>query len=126
MTLCEVTFNITTQAKKYYYYTDIEGLKRNDLLIVHANNDLSHAYFSKYIHENESVNMPISPIKWVIDKIDLDKYKEKLKLTEKKASIYINIQNEIAQIPKTKIYESIAKDNDNIAILLDCLKDLEK
>lgn len=65
--------------QEYSYKTDIEDLKKDDVLVVQANNSYSIAIFQKYSSAKSRVEQAT---KWIVQKIDVEEFENKLFLGE--------------------------------------------
>lgn len=70
-----VYFKGVNEHMEYSYETDIEDLKKDDVLVVPTNNSYSIGYFSRYssnkIHKNNAT-------KTIVQKVDIEAYETKL------------------------------------------------
>lgn len=64
---------------EYSYFTDIEGLKENDIVVVPTNESYSIGYFSRYTTNKQHVK---NASKWIIEKVDIEAYETKMFLGE--------------------------------------------
>lgn len=123
--LCAVSFSKASNAKMYSYYTNIEDLKKDELVMVHANNTVAPAYFNRYFNEEERISLEANRMKWLIDRIDLNPYLQKLEIISQQNELFDKLEEEIQSMDKNKLYQALAKDNTNIAALLECLEELK-
>ena len=65
--------------QEYSYKTDIENLKKDDVLVVQANNSYSIAIFQRYSSSKSRVEQAT---KWIVQKVDIEKFETKLFLGE--------------------------------------------
>lgn len=65
--------------QEYSYKTDIEDLKKDDVLVVQANNSYSIALFQKYSSAKSRIEQAT---KWVVQRVDVEEFEEKLILGE--------------------------------------------
>lgn len=63
----------------YSYKTDIDDLKENDYVVVQANDEYSLAKVVRYTNDS---NKTEKATKWVVQKIDIEHFKNKLFLGE--------------------------------------------
>ena len=65
--------------QEYSYKTDIEDLKKDDVLVVQANNSYSIAIFQRYSSTKSRVEQAT---KWIVQKVDVEEFETKLFLGE--------------------------------------------
>lgn len=65
--------------QEYSYKTDIEDLKKDDVLVVQANNSYSIAIFQRYSSTKRNIEQAT---KWIVKKVDIEAFEEKLFLGE--------------------------------------------
>ncbi|WP_308779776.1 hypothetical protein [uncultured Clostridium sp.] len=65
--------------QEYSYKTDIENLKKDDVLVVQANNSYSIAIFQRYSSSKSRVEQAT---KWIVQKVDVEEFETKLFLGE--------------------------------------------
>lgn len=65
--------------QEYSYKTDIEDLKKDDVLVVQANNSYSIAVFQRYSSSKSRVEQAT---KWIVLKVDVEEFETKLFLGE--------------------------------------------
>ena len=65
--------------QEYSYKTDIENLKKDDVLVVQANNSYSIAIFQRYSSTKRNVEQAT---KWIVQKVDVEEFETKLFLGE--------------------------------------------
>ncbi|WP_066895704.1 hypothetical protein [Clostridium nigeriense] len=65
--------------QEYSYKTDIEDLKKDDVLVVQANNSYSIAIFQRYSSTNRNIEQAT---KWIVQKVDVEEFETKLFLGE--------------------------------------------
>lgn len=65
--------------QEYSYKTDIENLKKDDVLVVQANNSYSIAIFQRYSSSKSRVEQAT---KWIVQKVDVEEFESKLFLGE--------------------------------------------
>ena len=65
--------------QEYSYKTDIEDLKKGDVLVVQANNSYSVAIFQRYSSAKSRVEQAT---KWIVQKVDVEEFETKLFLGE--------------------------------------------
>ena len=65
--------------QEYSYKTDIENLKKDDVLVVQANNSYSIAIFQRYSSAKSRVEQAT---KWIVQKVDVEEFETKLFLGE--------------------------------------------
>lgn len=65
--------------QEYSYKTDIEDLKKDDVLVVQANNSYSIAVFQRYSSTKSRVEQAT---KWIVQKVDVEEFETKLFLGE--------------------------------------------
>lgn len=123
--LCTVSFSKAPNAKAYSYYTNIEDLVKGELVMVHANDTVAPAYFNRYFSNEDLISREVSQMKWLISRIDLNPYLQKLEVISQQNELYNKLEEEIKTIDKEKLYKTLAKDNTNIAALLECLEELK-
>lgn len=107
-------------AKHYNYLTDIEGLERGDLIVVHARNEFCLAYFVEYKEVNETENT-----KWIIQKVDLEGHNNRIANAKRIKDLKAKLEEERRKTEELQIYEILAIKNPNIKELLDELKAIQ-
>ncbi|MFA6941448.1 MAG: hypothetical protein WCQ54_10820 [Clostridiaceae bacterium] len=60
---------------EYSYFTDIEDLKENDVVVVPTNGSYSIGYFSRYTTNKQHTR---NASKWIVEKVDIAAYETKL------------------------------------------------
>lgn len=65
--------------QEYSYKTDIENLKKDDVLVVQANNSYSIAIFQRYSSSKSRIEQAT---KWIVQKVDVEEFETKLFLGE--------------------------------------------
>lgn len=65
--------------QEYSYKTDIEDLKKDDVLVVQANNSYSIAIFQRYSSTKSRIEQAT---KWIVQKVDVEEFETKLFLGE--------------------------------------------
>ena len=61
--------------QEYSYKTDIEDLKKDDVLVVQANNSYSVAISQRYSSAKSRVEQAT---KWIVQKVDVEEFETKL------------------------------------------------
>lgn len=74
-----VKFTRGSFEQEYSYKTDIEDLKKDDVLVVQANNSYSIAVFQRYSSTKSRVEQAT---KWIVQKVDVEEFETKLFLGE--------------------------------------------
>lgn len=74
-----VKFSRGSFDQEYSYKTDIEDLKKDDVLVVQANNSYSIAIFQRYSSTKSRVEQAT---KWIVQKVDVEEFETKLFLGE--------------------------------------------
>ncbi len=74
-----VKFHRGSFDQEYSYKTDIEDLKKDDVLVVQANNSYSIAIFQRYSTAKSRVEQAT---KWIVQKVDVEEFETKLFLGE--------------------------------------------
>lgn len=74
-----VKFSRGSFDQEYSYKTDIEDLKKDDVLVVQANNSYSIAVFQRYSSTKSRVEQAT---KWIVQKVDVEEFETKLFLGE--------------------------------------------
>lgn len=65
--------------QEYSYKTNIEDLKKDDVLVVQANNSYSIAIFQRYSSTKSRIEQAT---KWIVQKVDVQEFETKLFLGE--------------------------------------------
>lgn len=65
--------------QEYSYNTDIKDLKKDDVIVVQANNSYSIAVFQKYSSTKRNIEQAT---KWIVQKVDVETFEERLFLGE--------------------------------------------
>ena len=60
---------------EYSYKTDIEDLKKNDVLVVPTNTSYSIAHFSRYSDNKQHIK---NATKWIIQKVDIEEFENRM------------------------------------------------
>lgn len=115
--ICKIRFN-GPNSKQYNYFTLLEDLHENEVVIVEAENRIVPAYFVKYTDDVQDVNLAT---KWLIDRFDSKPYEKTRDETIGKYELYNKLQEEIDKIPKDEYYKLLATKNENIKVLLDAI-----
>lgn len=105
--------------KDYDYYTEEENLKDGDLVVVHARDDFELAYFSRYDEGEDDRDL-----KWVICKVDLSMHYGRIARKEKEKVLKEKLKKEAAKAQELQVYRILAKENPEIAALLNELDNL--
>lgn len=61
--------------QEYSYKTDLKDLKKDDVLVVQANNSYSIAIFQRYSSTKRSIEQAT---KWIVQKVDVEEFETKL------------------------------------------------
>lgn len=93
--------------------------------MVHANDTVAPAYFNRYIDKGDIMSFDVNRMKWLISRIDLNPYLQKLEIISQQNELFDKLEEEIQSMDKNKLYQALAKDNTNIAALLECLEELK-
>ncbi len=70
-----VKFKGYQEFMEYSYFTDIEDLKEDDVVVVPTNNSYSIGYFSRYSTNKQHIK---NATKWIVQKVDIEAYETKL------------------------------------------------
>ena len=73
--LVKFTNNSATEYMEYSYKTDIEDLKKDDVVVVPTNNSYSIAHFSRYSDNAQHIK---NATKVIVQKVDIEAYEDKL------------------------------------------------
>lgn len=65
--------------QEYSYKTDLKNLENGDVLVVQANNSYAIAIFQRYSKTKSRIEQAT---KWVIEKVDIDAFEERMFLGE--------------------------------------------
>ncbi len=60
---------------EYSYFTDIEDLNEDDVVVVPTNNSYSIGYFSRYSTNKQHIK---NATKWIVQKVDVEAYETKM------------------------------------------------
>ncbi len=61
--------------QEYSYFTDIEDLRKDDVVVVPASTTYSIGVFQRYTSNNTHIK---NATKWVVEKVDISAYEEKI------------------------------------------------
>ena len=67
--------NSATEYMEYSYKTDIEDLKKGDVVVVPTNSSYSIAYLSRYSDNKQHVK---NATKWIIQKVDIEGFENRM------------------------------------------------
>lgn len=73
--VAQIIFKSYAEPVEYSYFTDIEDLKKGDVLVVPTSNAYSIGYFSKYSTNKHHIR---NASKWIVQKVDIEAYEDKL------------------------------------------------
>ncbi|MGH4125630.1 MAG: hypothetical protein ACREV6_22185 [Clostridium sp.] len=60
---------------EYSYRTDIEDLKKDDVLVLPTNNSYSIGYFSRYSSNKQHIR---NATKWIIQRVDIEAFENRM------------------------------------------------
>lgn len=112
--------------KKYNFLTDVENLQTGDKLIVDTVNGLQIADFVKYNELGFGETGVKTPVKWVIQKIDLDAHKKRVEAAIKAEKIKQMMEKKRKAAQEIEIYAILAKADPEMAQLLEEFKQLQE
>lgn len=61
--------------QEYSYKTDIKDLKKDDVLVVQANNSYGVAIFQRYTSTKSRIDQAT---KWIVQRVSIEEFEEKL------------------------------------------------
>ncbi|MBZ9633039.1 hypothetical protein [Clostridium sp. FP1] len=67
--------NSATEYMEYSYMTDIEDLKKDDVVVVPTNNSYSIAHFSRYSDNKQHVK---NATKCIVQKVDIEGFENRM------------------------------------------------
>ncbi|MCB2300443.1 hypothetical protein [Clostridium tagluense] len=67
--------NSATEYMEYSYVTDIEDLKKDDVVVIPTNQSYSIAYFSRYSDNKQHIR---NATKCIVQKVDIESFENKL------------------------------------------------
>lgn len=109
--------------KRYFFFTDIDNLQVGDILVVDAANGLQIVKFVEYRNLDDVVQ---KPTKWVIQKVDLTKHRERMEAIERAEKLKRMMEERRKQAQELEIYAILAKSDPEMAKLLDEYKKLQE
>ena len=121
-TIISVKFVGTGKDEEYAYFTDIQGLKQNDVVVVDTQYGPKTAYVWKTVALSQGMRAKAD--KWVVCKVDIQAFKDKLVRYELVSEIENQIEEEMASQSRIEFYQKAASVNPRIAELLDQLQKL--
>lgn len=110
----------TTPYKDYHFLTDIEDLKRGDIVVVDTALGVNVAEVQEYVTKpyTEAV------AKWVISKVDLKAHKQRVARERKLMKIKEQMDARKQELQDIQLYEFLAAQDDSMADLLNEYKEL--
>lgn len=117
-----VTVAFVGSDKEYSYFTDIEGLKQGDLVVV----DTMYGYKTANIVKVRGFSKAQRDAagKWIVCKIDTKAFDEKLQRYALVSEIEQEIEEEMKSQARVEFYKKVAKDNPRVQELLTQLEGL--
>lgn len=102
--------------KTYQFLTDIDNLALGDAVVVDTQKGLTIAYVVGY---DELSKINDNNIKWVVQKIDLEKYNSILVREEKIKELKQKMEVRRKKLEEIQIFEILAKEDPDMKLLLD-------
>ena len=110
------------QAKSYAYLTDIEDIKAGDTVVVDSPN--SGYTCVAVVGVDDSVDAINKANKWIVSKVDVSGYEERLRKEQEKAKLVAKLQKLKSEILERNQFEELAKLSPDAAELVNQLKAL--
>lgn len=107
-------------AKSYQFFTEIEDLEKNDILVVDTVNGLVLARFLGY---NELADTTKS-LKWVIQKVDLSTHNKRIEDAKQIEILKRKMDERRKKAQEIEIYAILAKEDPEMQAMLDQFKEL--
>lgn len=107
--------------KHYDYFTNVEGLEEDDLVVVETQYGFSVAKFVRYTDK-----FKVKATKHIVQKVNLEEFLAEKERLEKIKDIEAQIQARAEQANKRKFYEQLANNDQELKGLLDTLDSLQK
>lgn len=109
--------------KHYFFFTDIDNLQVGDILVVDTANGLQIVKFVEYRSLDDIIQ---KPTKWVVQKVDLTKHRERMEAIERAEKLKRMMEERRKQAQELEIYAILAKSDPEMAKLLDEYKKLQE
>jgi hypothetical protein len=107
----------------YYFKTDIKDLKEGDIVVVDSRGVFTIA---KVVKTNPTLNSSFEVRKWVIDKINTTNYEIRIKKEKRLKEIKKKMDQRKKELQEIQIFELLAKDDEEMRVLLEEFKELSK
>lgn len=108
--------------KTYVYQTDIEGIEVGDTVVVDAPS--SGMTCVKVVSVEESADSVTRATKWIVAKVDVQSYKDRLEADKRRATIIAKLRKRQAMILENNMYAQLAEMDPEAKALVEELKSL--
>lgn len=112
--------------KKYNFLTTVDNLQAGDTVVVDTVNGLQIANFVKYDDLGLGNTGVKTPHRWLIQKVELDEHNRRIEAVAKLEKLKVMMEVERKKAQELEIYEILAKQNPDMAVLLDEFKQLQE
>ena len=112
----------TNNDKEYSYMTDIMDIEVSDLVVVDTQYGFKTAIVQKVQALSKAARSAAS--KWVVCRVDLEEFRQKLEKYELVQEIEIELEEEMAAFNRIQFYQAAAQANPRIAELINKLTGL--
>lgn len=112
----------TNNDKEYSYFTDIMDIEVSDLVVVATQYGFKTAIVQKVQALSKTARSAAS--KWIVCRVDLEEFRQKLEKYELVQEIEIELEEEMAAFNRIQFYQAAAQANPRIAELINKLTDL--
>ncbi|SHI90992.1 hypothetical protein SAMN05444401_1756 [Clostridium amylolyticum] len=109
-------FSTEVEDKRYSYFTDIEDLDWEDIVVVETRYGVKTAIFMNYIESNEPAAKKASA--WIIQRVDISELENKKAKLRKLQDIKSKLLARKAKVEERQIFEIMAKADPIMADLL--------
>lgn len=114
-----------SHGKEYNFVTDVEGLEKDNKVVVDTVNGLKIATFVRYDDLGFGETGVKTPSRWLISKVDLEAHTKRVEATAKIEKLKVMMETERKKAQELEIYEILAKQNPAMAALLEQFKELQ-
>ncbi len=116
----------SSYGKEYNFVTDLEGLVKGDKIVVDTVNGIQIAEFIKYDSLGFGEEGKKMPVKWVVQKIDLEGHNQRVEAAAKVQKLKAMMEAKRKKAQELEIYEILAKNDPDMAKLVEEFKSLQE
>lgn len=117
-----VTVNYNTSHQSYAYLTDIEGIEKGDTLVVDSPSNGFTCV--TVVSVEETVESVTKATKWVVSKVDVAAYKERMQKAERRKVLVAKLKKMQEQALEKDMFSKLGELDPNAIPLIEELKKL--